>query len=340
MTVLEKTDVVGGRNRPVTVNGCEFDGGPTLMMMLDPFFQLFKDVGEKLEDHLDISLCNPSYRVFWSDGERLDATTNIAEMVRQIDTKFGRAESLAYPKLLGDLADLYKDSIPNFVEKNFTNPLDFFGPRQLGMVAKHRMLGNLAKGIKRYMKDPRLQMLFSFQTMYLGLSPYDAPWVYAVLTYMEYGEGIWYPKGGMVEICTSIARLAEKKGATIRLNSEVKAIDGRTVTLATGEVLTADAVMCNADLPFAERELLPEKKTNEKRRYSCSTYMLYMDYKGELPTLLQHNVFFGPDFSENLDQIFHKLELPAEPAFYACISKRTEASKAPDARARRTSDCH
>ncbi len=310
VTVLEKTEMVGGRNRPVTVNGCSFDGGPTLLMMLDPFYQLFKDVGEKLEDHMDLELCDPSYRVFWADGERLDATTNIAKMVRQIEFKFGRAESLAYPKLLGDLADLYKDSIPNFVEKNFRNPLDFFGPKQLGMVARHKMLGNLAKGIKRYVKDPRLQMLFSFQTMYLGLSPYDAPWVYAVLTYMEYGEGIWYPKGGITEVCQSVAKLATSKGANIRLNAEVSAIRGKSVELAGGEVLTADSIICNADLPYAERELLPENKTNEKRRYSCSTYMLYIDYKGELPKLLHHIVFFGPDFHEYLEQIFLRKVLP------------------------------
>lgn len=328
VTILEKTDTVGGRNKPVTVNGCHFDGGPTLMMMLDPFYKLFADVGERLEDHLDIELCDPSYRVFFSDHTQIEGTPNVAKMVRQIEAMSGRADSLAYPKLLGDLADLYRESIPNFVQKNYYSPWDLLGGKALPLVLKHKMLGNLASGIARYVKDPKLRMLFSFQTMYLGLSPYDAPWVYAVLTYMEYGEGIWYPKGGVAEICRAVARLAETRGVEIRLNAPVREICGKSVTLESGETITADTIICNADLPYAERELT-KAKPKPKRRYSCSSFMLYIDYAGSLPKLLHHNVFFGGDFEQNLDQIFHKNELPQDPAFYAAVSSRSEAAMAP-----------
>ncbi len=329
VTILEKTDMLGGRNRPVTVNDCHFDGGPTLMMMLDPFYQLFRDVGERLEDHLQIELCDPSYRVFYSDDTQIEGTPNVAKMVRQIEALCGREDSLAYPKMLGDLADLYRASIPNFVQKNYYSPLDLLGGKALPLVLKHKMLGNLAAGIARYVKDPKLRMLFSFQTMYLGLSPYDAPWVYAVLTYMEYGEGIWYPKGGVVEICRAVGRLAEAKGVDIRLNTPVKKIEGKTVILESGEILTADTVICNADLPYAERALT-NAKPKPKRRYSCSSYMMYMDYVGSLPKLLHHNVFFGGNFTQNLEQIFHQNQLPTDPAFYAAISARSETVMAPE----------
>jgi phytoene desaturase len=328
VVVLEKTGEIGGRNRSVRVNDCEFDGGPTLMMMLDPFRRLFQDVGEKMEDLLDITLCDPSYRVFFADGTRIEASTNVAKMVQQIAELSGREDSLAYPKLLGDLAALYQASIPNFVEKNFYGPQDFFGPKNLALVKKHRMLGNLAKGIARYVKDERLRMLFSFQTMYLGLSPYQAPWVYAVLTYMEYGEGIWYPKGGVVEIARAFGRLAESRGAQIRLNSPVSKIEGQTVILESGERLEAKAVIVNADLPYAERELIQNSKS-KTRRSSCSAYMMYIDYAGELPNLRHHNVFFGRDFAGNLEAIFDRLEIPPDPAFYAAISSRSDPPKAP-----------
>lgn len=328
VTVLEKTDQVGGRNREVRVGDAVFDGGPTLMMMLDPFRKLFADVGEKMEDHLDISLCDPSYRVFYADGNRFEGTPNVARMVQQIEKLSGRDDALAYPKLLGDLAALYKASIPNFVQKNFFSPGDFLTPTALQLVAKHRMLGNYARQMARYVQDPRLRMLFSFQTMYLGLSPYEAPWVYATLTYMEYGEGIWYPKGGMVEICRAVARLAEKRGANIRLNSPVQKVSESAVELETGETISADAVILNADLPYAERELLGEQVAKaERRKYSCSAYMTYIDYAGELPDLLHHNVFFGADFEGNLEDIFNRNRLPEDPAFYACISSRSDEDK-------------
>ncbi len=334
VTVLEKNDSTGGRNRRVQVGDCAFDGGPTLMMMLDPFKKLFTDVGERLEDHMNIKLCDPSYRVFFADGSQIEGTPNVARMVDQIERLSGRHEAERYGKLLGDLAELYRISIPNFVRRNYNSMLDLASPKALGMVLQHHMLDNLAKRIERYVEDPRLRMLFTFQTMYLGLSPYDAPWVYGVLTYMEYGEGIWYPMGGMARIHESVEELAAKKGVEVRLNANVKAVRGKTVELDSGETLTADAVITNADLPYSEETLEKEarkSKPKPKRRYSCSAYMMYIDYKGELPELLHHNVFFGSDFKGNLDALFHEpLSVPDEPAFYCCISKRSDPERAPE----------
>lgn len=353
VTVLEKTDQVGGRDREIRLGECRFDAGPTLMMMLDPFKRLFQDLGERIEDHLDLRLCDPSYRTFFADGSRIDGTTNTAKMVRQIEALSGDKDALAYPKLLGELASLYETAVPNFVRQNWNSPLGLFTPARVGMVAKHHMLANLYRRVSKFVDDPRLRMLFSFQTMYLGLSPFEAPWVYAVLTYMEYGEGIWYPMGGMTQIGTAIAALATSRGAEIRLNTPVAAIDGKSARLESGEILTGDAVICNADLPYAERALLshprhpdateagsfPKSQTNvrslvprddvagRKRKSSCSAMMFYLDYEGELPDLLHHNVFFGKDYRTNLDALFHDRAMPDDPAFYACISARTDPSQ-------------
>ena len=327
VTVLEKTGEIGGRNRPVRVGESDFDGGPSLMMMLEPFSRLFADLGEKLEDHLEITLCDPSYRVFYRDGSRIDGTPNVARMVRQIEAMSGRKDAENYAVMLGDMAALYRDSIPNFVRRNWDSPAQAIRPGHLNTVLKRRMLGNLAKGIARYMDDERLRMLFSFQTMYLGLSPYEAPWVYAVLTYMEYGEGIWYPKGGLVEIAKVVGKLAESRGATIRLHAPVCRIDGTSVVLESGERIEADHIVMNADLPYAQRALLGGTKP-DKRKYSCSAYLLYVDYAGELPDMMHHNIFFGGDFRGNLESIFNRRERPDDPAFYACIPSKTDSDTA------------
>jgi phytoene dehydrogenase-like protein len=36
----------------------------------------------------------------------------------------------------------------------------------------------------------------SFATMYMGMSPFEAPGTYSLLQYTELTEGIWYPRGG------------------------------------------------------------------------------------------------------------------------------------------------
>lgn len=327
VTVLEKTDRVGGRNRPAFVNACVFDGGPTLMMMREPFDRLFADVGERLEDHLDVSLCEPSYRVFYRDGTRLVGSPDRCLMGKQIVELFGFQEAAGYRRMLTDLERMYAEAIPRFVRRNFYGPRDFLGFDSLRSVLRHRMLGNLAKGIARYVSDERLRMLFSFQSMYLGLSPFEAPWVYGVLTYMEYGEGIWYPQGGIVRIAEVVADLARSRGAEVRLNAPVASIEGRSVRLETGEQVSGDAVIVNADLPYAEKTLL--KENPRKRRGSCSGLVMYIDYRGRLPGMLHHNILFGGEFKRTFDQIFNRLELPDDPAFYVAISSRSDPSKAP-----------
>ena len=329
VTLFEKNSAIGGRNTSLTVNDCIFDIGPTLLMMLDPFYKLFRDVGERFEDHLDISLCDPNYRVFYSDGNQIDSTTNMAKMVRSIERLSGPVDAASYPKMIGKVGEMYHESLPSFVRKNYDSPLDLVRLSAGKMALKHGMLGNLAAGMKKYYADPRLQMLFSFQTMYLGLSPHDAPWVYAVLVYMEYGEGIWYPKGGLTEISRKVGMLAQQRGVDIRLNAPVAAIDGKSVRLKSGDVFTADAVICNADLPYAERDLAPTKQPPKPHRYSCSAYNVYMDYEGELPDLLHHDIMLGSNFDENLDQIFNRREIPTDPAFYVAASCKTEPSMAP-----------
>ncbi|MBN8690869.1 MAG: phytoene desaturase [Armatimonadetes bacterium] len=325
--VLEKTDQIGGRNRRVEFGGCSFDGGPTLLMMLDPFERLFADLGEKMSDHVEIALCDPSYRAYFRDGTRIDATANVARMIRQIEAIGADDDALRYPKFIGELAALYEASVPNFVRKNYDGIWKtLVNPKALALVLRHHMLGSLGGRISKLFTDERLRMLFSFQTMYLGLSPFNAPWVYATLTYMEYGSGVWYPKGGLPAISEAVARLAQSRGAEIRLNSAVASIQRDSVKLESGEVIEAKAVVSNADLPYAEASLM--RKPSKPRRYSCSALVLYIKYRGETP-LNHHSVFFGADFKQNLDDIFDRHQLPKDPAFYVCASCKTEPERAP-----------
>jgi len=325
--VLEKTGSIGGRNRRLQVGKADFDSGPTLLMMRAPFERVFQDVGLKISDYLDMDLCDPSYRVFFQDGHRLDATTNVARMLDQL-AEFSPQDSKRYPRFLGELADLYHEAVPNFVERNFDNILQFIAPKRLKIVLQRRMLGNLGSRIEKTFSHPRSRMLFSFQTMYLGLSPFDAPWVYAVLTYMEYGEGIWYPKGGVARLAEVLSELSQERGAEIRTHAEVSSVKGKTITLASGETLTASkAVIVNADLPYAERELIKPSKP-VKRENSCSAFMLYLDYRYKVPELLHHNVHFGADFKANLDDIFNKVKMPKDPAFYVCASSLSDPERA------------
>src|SRR5438067_1795444 len=59
--------------------------------------------------------------------------------------------------------------------------------------------------VSSYFDDPRLRQLFSFQSMYTGLSPSDALAVNCVNTYMDSVEGMYFPKGGVHAIPQGLA---------------------------------------------------------------------------------------------------------------------------------------
>lgn len=335
--VFEQRDQVGGRAGEWRHEGYRFDTGPTLLMMLEPLETLFNQLDRRLEDYLTLSLCQPSYRVFYGDGTQLDSSPTIAHMTREISQKIDPDDVPGYLRLMSDLSAMFHDVMPAFVRRNYDHIGQFLSAGQIRLLLKHHLLAKLHSRVARYVKDERLRMLFSFQTMYLGLSPAEAPWVYGVLTYMESGEGVWYPKGGMHQLPLALRRVAEEDGAEINLNAPVCKVLTETgkasgVLLENGERVVADTVVINTDLPTAYERLLGKKNEAKNRRWrnSCSANLYFIGYDGELPQLLHHNVFFSRDFQGNLHELFVQKRIPNDPSFYACVTRRADPEDAPE----------
>ncbi|MEN3000624.1 MAG: phytoene desaturase family protein [Armatimonadota bacterium] len=334
VTLLEAQDQLGGRIGELRRDDYRFDTGPTLLMMLEPLERLFSDLHRRLEDYLDLILLEPSYRVFFTDGTVFDSSTNIARMVREIE-KIAPQEVAGYLRLMADLRAMYQAVIPAFVRREYRRLGDLLSPAQIGLLFRFRLLDNLWRRVGRYVRDPRLRTLFSFQTMYLGISPMQARWVYAILTYMESGEGIWYPRSGMYQLIRALRAIAEEEGVTIVTNTPVAKVltEGNRavgVQLLTGEKLLADCVVLNVDAPTAYSQMLPPSRFAHRRwRASCSAMMFYIGYRQRLPHLLHHNVFFAENVERNFDEIFRLGVVPCDPSFYACLSNRTDPTDSP-----------
>lgn len=343
VTVFEKNAAPGGRmNRLVTEEGFKFDTGPTLLLMLSSLRKLFTKLEKNIEDYMELKLLEPSYRVFYADGTEFNSSTNIAMMTNEIREKLnGDADIESYLKFFSYLSRLYRLTIPNFVDRNYRRLSDFINPKSLYYLATLKMLGSLYGRVSNYFRDERLKMLFSFQTMYLGISPFEAPSVYGVVTYMESGEGIYFPVGGMYKIVESIQEIAVEYGVKFRYNSEVTKIEkdgdhASSLVINHSERETFDVYLVNADLPYAYETLLDEtpKKNavpnSGELKSSSSAYMMYLGTDKQYKHLLHHNVVFSGDYKLNLDDIFKRQILPEDPAFYVCIPNRSDASLAPE----------
>ncbi len=191
--------------------------------------------------------------------------------------------------------------------------------------------------IGHYFTDPRLKALFTFQNMYLGLSPFDAPATYSLLQYTELAGGVWYPMGGMYRVVKSLEEIAQKSGVRFIYNAPVErlTVDAGRIAgaeLADGRTLHADLFVGNADLPYIYDRLLPasdEGKKLAEKKYTCSTIMFYWGVDKVYHQLGHHNVFLAGDYKASFDRIFTDHTLPAEPSFYVHAPARTDASAAP-----------
>lgn len=340
VTVLERHQRVGGRANQICADGYRFDTGPSLLLMPDVYQELFASAGRKLEDYVKLLPMEPNYRVHFADGAWFDASRDLGRMARQVDAIEPGAGSRIEP-FLRNAAYKYRIARRQFVGRNFRHLFQFLTLTNLYYLVRTGALANLFRTTRRYFRDERLRLAFTFQTMYLGISPLDAPAIYALLPYTELVEGIWYPEGGIYRFIEAMERLAGELGAEVRTRTEVTALefDGDRVAgvrLADGSVLAADVVVANADLPGAYHRFVPERLrpdySNRRlrgMRYTASAYMLYLGVDRVYDQLRHHNVFFNDDFRANFDAIFRTRRLPDEPSLYIAAPGRTDASVAP-----------
>ena len=231
----------------------------------------------------------------------------------------------------------YHVSLQHFVGRNFYSWLDYFSPRNLPLLFKLKALVKHYDNVGHYFQHPYLKAAFTFQDMYLGLSPYDALATYSLIQYTELADGVWFPMGGLYRVIESLASIAEAQGVRFMYNTPVKQIevDGKRATgllLQDGSRLSADVIVANADLPYVYRHLLPDKaeaERLERLKYTCSAIMFYWGVDQVYPQLGHHNVFLGGDYRASFDRIFKEHTLPDEPSFYVHAPARTDPAAAP-----------
>ena len=338
VSVFEKNAHPGGRVSFLEKDGYRFDAGPTLFLMPEVFAETYTALGERMQDHLDLVRLDPTYRVHFHDDSGIDLSSSMEKMRGQLDA----IETGSFESFLRFMAEGYRHynlSLERFVGRNFTSIYQYFSPANIPLLFKLKALIKHADNTARYFKDPRLQAAFSFQNMYLGLSPYDAPATFSLLQYTELADGVWFPMGGMYKVIESLASIVEGLGVRFHYDTPVKQINvegKRTtgITLEDDSRIPADIVIANADLPYVYDQLLPDDGTATRlsqKKFTSSTLMFYWGVKGERsPELLHHNVFLADHrYRDSFDSIFKDLTLPEEPSFYVCAPTRTDPSFAP-----------
>ncbi len=339
VTVLEKNSQTGGRARMMKAEGFMFDMGPSWYWMPDVFEKFYNDFGHTANDFYTLKRLDPSYQVFWKNGEGIQIPADMNEL----EALFERFEPGSAPKLrkfLAEAAYKYEVGINDLVYKPSLSLLEFADVRLLKGLLKMDVLSNMKSHVRSFVKHPFLIELLEFPILFLGALPQNTPALYSLMNYADMSLGTWYPMGGMRKIIDAFEQIAIEQGVSIEVNQEVTRIESingsaKRVVTAT-HTFETDLVVGAADYHHIETKLLDEQHQSysdsywESRKMAPSCLLYYVGVNKRIPGLQHHNLFFDADFMKHAHQIYTNPQWPDNPLFYVSAPSVTDAAVAPE----------
>lgn len=336
VTVLEKNGHPGGRCDQLERDGHHFDTGPTLLVMPHVYRDEFAALGASFHDVLDLQRVDPTYHLVFDDGSQMALTSDLEAMQEQLEA----IEPQSFQHFLRYLDEghtHYEQAMAHLVNRDFRSAGDFFNVRNLPLLLTVHPLQHHYHHMGAYFTTPRLKAAFTFQDAYMGLSPFEAPATFSMMSYTELAHGVWYPKGGMYRVVEALMAIAEQAGVSFAFRSGVQRItvSGARVTgvvLDDGQHLQADAILANADLPYVYQELLPGDAFAEElaqKRFSFSAISFFWGIDRRYEALGPHTLFIADDFRQNFADITGDLRIPENPSLYIHAPTRLDEAMAP-----------
>ena len=335
VTVVDKNREPGGRLGVFTRDGHTFSTGPTLLVMPLLYAGEFARLGVDMAAALESTRVDPTYDVVFDDGERLAMTSDLTAMRAQLEAmepgSFG-----GFLRYIEEGRRHYHLAMPALVDRDFRRVTDFVTPANLLLALRIKALLPHYRHMGTYFDSARLRAAFTYQDVYMGLSPFSAPSTFSLTPYTELAHGVWYPKGGMYRIVEVLAALAEEAGVELVYGEPVQRIEiegGRaTGVVLSGRTLPADVVVANADLPYVYRRLLPDAAAARRmgrKTFSGSAISFFWGLDRPYPELRPHTLFLGDAYRENFDRIERNQPVPDGPSVYIHAPTRLDPGTAP-----------
>lgn len=338
VALYEKNQHLGGKLNRSEQDGFGFDLGPSILTMPHIFERLFTNSGRQMADYIPTVRVEHEWRSFFPDSTVLDLYGDLEKMaaanpaLRPEDMDEYR-DFLAYAKQLYDVTEegYFKEGLDDMQDV-----LRHHG--MIGALKSFDYFSSMYDGIAKRIRNPKLRDMLAYFVKYVGSSPYDAPAVLNMMIYMQHKQGVWYVPGGMHGIAQGLVRLGEELGVQLHTGTEVIRLfpsSEKTIAaaeLADGSLVEADYFISNMEVIPAYEKLLGEddkyvKKLEKKFEPASSGLVLHLGVRGEYPQLAHHNFFFSADPKKNMEQIFHRHELPDDPTIYLVNVNKTDPTQ-------------
>lgn len=336
--VFEKQPYIGGRTSSIRLGEYTFDMGPTFLQMFYLFEEMFEMANRNIHDYVEAIDLNPMYHLIFND-KKMVMTHDRHEMIKQINELFPGNED-GYDRFMEQTGKKLRKLAP-VLQTQMNSFTDLLQPKVLKALPELEFGRSLMDTLGKSFKQEDLQLAFTFQAKYLGMSPWESPGAFSILSYLEHAYGVYYIKGGLNQLTKAMARVVNEYKGTIHTNCGVQRLwlDGRKVKgviLENGEQIEADEVIINADFATAMTKLIEpgvlkkySKEKLAKKPYSCSTFMLYLgvNKKFDLP---HHTILFAEDYRKNVEDISNSKLLSEDPSIYVLNAAATDPTVAPE----------
>jgi phytoene desaturase len=336
--VLEKLNEPGGRARVIRVDGYTFDAGPTIITVPFLLEDLWKLAGRKLADDIELRLLDPFYRIRFDDGDHFDYSAD-PERMRDEVLRIDPTALPGYTAFMAEADLCYELGFEDLGCKPFVHMGDLF--QALPSMVRMKGWRSLHAMVATHIKHPKLRQALSLQALLIGGNPFSVTCVFSLINALERRFGVHWAMGGTGALVNGLVDLIEDMGGSLRTGAEVSRIDvnqGRAtgVTLASGETIQADIVVCNADTAWTYKNLIDPKHrkvwTNakvEKGKYSMSLFVWYFGTNKRFDDVPHHMMLLGPRYEELLTDIFKNHHLAEDFSLYLHRPTATDPAMAP-----------
>lgn len=333
ITLLEKLDQVGGRNRAYSAHGFTFDTGPSWYWMPEIMEQFFARFGHQASDFYSLVRLDPAYRVYWDDNTYTDIPADQKALMETFD----KLEPGSGPRLhqfLQEAGKKYELSMSKFVWLPSLSLTEYLQWEILSQALRLDLFKSISRHIRKYVRHPKLIQLLEFPVLFLGAKPQDTPALYSMMNYADLVLGTWYPMGGMHQISVAFEKILLSQGvkihtATIARSLSIKGQQVNGVETESGR-FAADFVVAAGDYHAAEQRLLPPSFRNYNTTYwssrtmAPSALLFFLGFNTPIPGLLHHTLFFDAPFAPHAEDIYDHQRWPQAPLFYVSCTSKTD----------------
>lgn len=338
VTLIDKSDSLGGRAQVFKKEGFIYDAGPTVITAPFLIKELFELFNKDIEDYVNIFPVEPWYRFYFQDGTYFNYGGTIDDTLNEIN-KISPEDCEGYKKLLMNSEKIFKIGFEELAHKPFSTLWSMLV--QIPSLVKLKAYQSVYSFVSSHLKHDKLRQAFSIQPLLVGGNPFDTTSIYNLIHFLERKWGIHYAIGGMTSVVSALEKLMIESGIEIIKGNEIREIITHKKTIqevitSDGKQYSGDIFISNMDPVFLYKNLLKNDlsftnkiKTN-KSELSMGLFVLYFGTKRKFDDVAHHTIWLGKRYKDLLNDIFDKKTLAEDFSLYVHRPTASDPDLAPE----------